>query len=61
MSAWTDLQQSFFPNNTPNTQAIKSLFGQAKKRFSEPIAKFQQLFDAGDYARREGTNRVAVR
>lgn len=50
MSAWTDLQESFFPNNTPNTQAIKSLFGQAKKRFSEPIAMFQELFDAGDYA-----------
>ena len=50
MSAWTDLQESFFPNNTPNTQAIKSLFGQAKKRFSQPIAAFQELFDAGDYA-----------
>jgi predicted acyl esterase len=48
MSAWTDLQQSFFPNQTPNTQAIRSLFGSARSRFSPEVATFQRLFVSGN-------------
>ncbi len=50
MSAWTDLQQSFFPNDTPNTQAIKTLYGAAKKRFSPPLTNFYDLLDSRDFA-----------
>lgn len=51
MSTWTDLTQEYFPNATPNTPAIQTLYDRASvARLSPEVAQFHAAFAAGNYA-----------
>ena len=43
------LAQSYFPNGTPNKQAVKSLYGAATRRFASRLASFQHS-STGNYS-----------
>lgn len=48
MSGWSDLFSSFFPNGTPNTQAVLSLFNaQIVAHLDPPISSFVQAIGTG--------------